>query len=156
MDFRCLFPFVVLILSLASPVFAEDSDLVDVLRAESRHFGKTCKVTQFAENYLRVVDYNNDKLPDVITTPGGVTCDGVAAPECSVLGCETRFYTQLKDGTYHLTAEFQLYDWSMRLRYGNMVFVMLMQGGMCGRTTVETCKVEYRVRELRFVELKRE
>lgn len=136
--------------------FAAETAIEEVMRAERIRLGKLCKTIRFSSDYLTLIDYNNDKLPDVVTNPGGVTCDGVRVPECSVLGCMTRFYTQLKDGGYHLTAEMQLYDWHMRLRYGNMVFVMTMQGGMCKRAAVDVCTVEYRVRELRFVELKRE
>ncbi|MCO6184795.1 hypothetical protein [Rhizobium sp. L1K21] len=154
-----LLALIVLALSpLAAPgqSFADEAGVDGVWRAERMRFGKQCKTMHFAPDYLTLIDYNNDKRMDVVTNPGAVTCDGVVNPECSMLGCMTRFYTQLKDGSYHLTAEMQLYDWRMRLRYGNMVFVMTMQGGMCNRTAIEVCTVEYRVRELRFVELKRE
>ncbi len=147
-----------LVAAFAGPPFAnaDDAALWGVMRSETEVLGKYCRKVEFSDDYLTLIDYNNDKKLDVVTKPGGVTCDGVQAPECSLLGCTTRFYTQLKDGSYHLTAEMQLYDWRMRLRYGNMVFVMTVQGGMCDRMAVEACTVEYRVRGLKFVELKRE
>ncbi len=135
---------------------AADPALEEVMRTERTRLAKFCETIRFDDDYLELIDYNNDDRPDVVTRPGSVVCDGMRAPECSLLGCVTRFYTQLKDGSYHLTAEMQLYDWKMRLRYGNMVFVMTVQGGMCNRLAVDVCTVEYRVRGLKFVELKRE
>ncbi len=152
------------VIALLSAVFLSGSTVsqaglngrLGVLKSESAHFGRICRKIDYAKDYLMQIDFNNDKRQDFITTPSGVTCDGVRAPECSSLGCPYRFYVQLSDGSYHLAAEMQLFDWKMRLRYGNMVFVMKMQGSFCDRTPMETCKVEYRVRGTKFVELLRE
>lgn len=138
----------------ASP--ANAAMIGDVMRQETRHFGKVCHSIKFEDGYLTQFDFNNDKLTDVITNPDKVTCDGIRNPECSLLGCPHRFYVHLLDGSYVMIAEIQFYSWTHHMRYGNQVLVLTTQGGFCHRATMEVCKVTYRVRDTRFVELGRE
>ena len=142
------------LLLAATNVMADDFS--QVRRMEVRHFAKLCQRVSFADNYLTRIDFNNDKLMDIVTNPSGVTCDGVKDPECSLLGCPHRFYAQLEDGTFAMVAEIQLYSYSTYMRYGNQVLVIETHGGFCKRTIAERCKVTYRVRGARFVELMKE
>jgi hypothetical protein len=151
---RYILSLVLCLLLAATDVRAEN--LFEVQRMEARHFGKLCHALSFADNYLTRIDFNNDKLMDVITDPSGVTCDGVKDPECSLLGCPHRFYAQLDDGSFAMIAEIQLYSYTTHKRYGNQVLVIETQGSFCKRTIAERCKVTYRVRGTRFVELMKE
>lgn len=151
-----LFGWLVAIVMFAcgSTAFADGLD--QVRRAEIRHFAKSCHKIELDDGYLKQFDFNNDGLADVITEPGLALCDGVKAPECNLLGCPYRFYVQTDDGTYALIAEMQFYSYTTYMRYGNQVIVAIMQGPYCGRSTAQTCKITYRIRDTSLIEIKRE
>jgi hypothetical protein len=150
------FLIVFILIAISTATLARAQDFGQVKRMEAAHFKKLCRTVKFDSNYLTAFDFNNDKLIDAITSPGSVTCDGVKNPECSLLGCPHRFYAQLDDGSFTMIAEIQFYGLSTYMRYGNQVLVIDMQGGFCKRPIAEICRVTYRVRGTRFVELTRE
>jgi hypothetical protein len=144
----------ILATTLASATLADGVD--QVRRMEIRHFAKSCRKIELGNGYLKQFDFNNDGLTDIITEPDQAICDGVKAPECNLLGCPYRFYVQMDDGSYALIAEMQFYSYSTYQRYGNQVLVAVMQGPYCGRSTAQTCKITYRIRDTNVIELKRE
>lgn len=135
---------------------ALSADFSKVRRMELRHFAKLCHEVSFADTYLTRIDLNNDELTDIITNPSAVTCDGVKEPECSLLGCPHRFYAQGEDGSFTMIAEIQLYSYTIVKRYGNQVLQIETHGSFCKRPIAERCKVTYRIKGTRLVELGRE
>ena len=142
------------LLVVSFPALADGID--QVRRIEIRHFAKSCRKIDLAADYLHQIDFNNDGLTDLITEPELAACDGVKAPECNLLGCPHRFYVQTDDGSYAMIAEMQFYSYTTYRRYGNTVLALIVQGPYCGRSTAQTCKITYRIRDKQIIELKRE
>ncbi|QRM53856.1 hypothetical protein [Sinorhizobium sp. BG8] len=124
--------------------------IADVVSHEKEAVGQKCKAAEYAEDFVSLVDFNNDGLDDVITNLGAVRCDGEVGGLCGEVGCPYNFYIQVAEGGYFFAANADLYGYDVKKRYGNMVLELKANAASCGRDDSEYCSMTIRVRGARF------
>lgn len=127
----------------------------DVVAFEKAEIARRCKTVAYGEDFATLIDFNNDKLVDVITNLGAVNCDGVDGGLCGNVGCPYNFYIRVSEGGYFLAASADLYGYEMKQRYGNMVLELKANGVSCGREGPDYCIMTIRVRGARFETISR-
>lgn len=127
------------------------ADLVpDALAFEQADIARRCKSPLYGKGFADTVDFNNDGLMDLITNRGAVNCDGVPGGLCGEVGCPHNFYIQVAEGGYFLAANADLYGYSLKKRYGNLVLELKANAASCGRDDGDYCLMTIRVRGARF------
>lgn len=137
------------LVSTAVPVRAAEI-VPDALAAVEAEVAARCKSAIYGEDFADTVDFNNDRLVDAIFNLGAVNCDGVPGGLCGNVGCPHQFYIRVAEGGYFLAANADLYGYSMKKRFGNMVLELKANAASCGRDDDEYCTMTIRVRNTRF------
>ena len=137
-------------LACMSSSMAQSNIVVDAIARERAAVAAQCKTAEFGEDFARVVDFNNDKLDDVITNLGAVNCDGKDGGLCGDVGCPHNFYIRVSEGGYFFAANADLYGYELQKWYGNMVLALKANSVSCGRDDAEYCTMIIRVRGARF------
>ena len=136
---------------LLSPArLGAQSAIIDDVAAQEKASYDHCAKALFGPNFIRNVDFNNDRLVDVIVSHGEVVCDGRKGPACRDVGCPYNFYIRVVEGGYFFAASADLYGYDMTKRYGNMVLVLKADGVSCDKEAGEPCTMLIRVRGTRF------
>ncbi len=149
-------PFISLFIALGALIFmpfssmAQQPIIPDVAVHEKSDYEKRCKSVSFGEDFIVHLDFNNDKLDDIIVNGGAVTCDGVEGPDCKPVGCPYKFYLQVEEGGYLMAANADLFGYDLAKRYGNMVLVLKAHGASCQRAAPDFCLITVRVRGTDF------
>ena len=139
----------VLGVTLSSPASAQNL-VLDAIAQEKTSVAAQCKTAEFGDDFASVVDFNNDRLDDVITNLGAVNCDGKDGGLCKDVGCPHNFYIQVAEGGYFFAANADLYGYELKKRYGNMVLELKANGVSCGKAETDYCILTIRVRGGRF------
>lgn len=136
---------------VSTAVPAHASEIVpDALATVQADIAKRCKTAVYGEDFADYIDFNNDRLVDAIFNLGAVNCDGVPGGLCGNVGCPHMFYIRVAEGGYFLAATADLYGYSMKQRFGNMVLELKANAASCGRDDSEYCTMTIRVRNARF------
>jgi len=122
----------------------------DALAAVEAEVAGRCKSAIYGADFADNIDFNNDSLVDAIFNLGAVNCDGVPGGLCGNVGCPHEFYIRVAEGGYFLAATADLYGYTMKKRFGNMVLELKANAASCGRSDSEYCTMTIRVRNARF------
>jgi len=122
----------------------------DALAAVEAEVAGRCKSAIYGADFADSIDFNNDGLIDAIFNLGAVNCDGVPGGLCGNVGCPHEFYIRVAEGGYFLAATADLYGYTMKKRFGNMVLELKANAASCGRSDSEYCTMTIRVRNARF------